>query len=76
MFLDAAFYSKGRTPFSYRQRALSRGPMSLQLLAAIALLLTWIVFALIIPLGPGGAAIHLLLGTAGALFVRWWALRG
>jgi hypothetical protein len=49
--------------------------MPLTLLGAIALLVIWIVFTFVIPLGPSGSAIHLLLGLAGALFVRWWALR-
>jgi hypothetical protein len=45
------------------------------LLGAIACLLLWIVFGLLFPLGPAGAAIHMLLGLSGALVVRWWALR-
>jgi len=49
--------------------------MSLTLLGAIASLLLWVVFVFIIPVGPTGTAVHLLLGVAGALFVRWWALR-
>jgi hypothetical protein len=75
MFLDTAFDSKGRTPFSYRQRALFRTHMPLPLLAALVALLAWIVLVFIYPLGPAGAVVHLLLGVAGALFVRWWALR-
>jgi hypothetical protein len=49
--------------------------MSLNLLGSIAALLLWIVFTIVIPLGPAGVAIHLLLGLSAALFVRWWALR-
>ena len=49
--------------------------MPLTLLGAIAPLAVWIVFTFVMPLGPSGSAIHLLLGLAGALFVRWWALR-
>lgn len=44
------------------------------LLGAIAALILWIVLVFIVPLGPGGAVVHLLLGVAGALFVRWYAL--
>lgn len=49
--------------------------MPLTLLGAVAALVLWIVFTFVLPLGPGGAVAHLLLGVAGALFVRWWALR-
>ena len=49
--------------------------MPLPLLGAIISLVVWITFTFIVPLGPGGAVIHLLLGLSGALFVRWWALR-
>jgi uncharacterized RDD family membrane protein YckC len=49
--------------------------MPMLLIGAIASLIVWIVFTFVIPLGPGGAAIHLLLGLAGVLFVRWWALK-
>ncbi len=49
--------------------------MPLSLIGAAGALLLWVVFGLLFPLGPAGAAIHLLLGLAGALFVRWWALR-
>ena len=49
--------------------------MSMQIVAALAALIAWIVFAFIIPLGPAGSAIHLLLGVAGVLLVRWWALK-
>jgi len=45
------------------------------LLAAFACLIVWIVFTFVMPLGPSGAAIHLLLGAAAVLVVRWWALR-
>ena len=45
------------------------------LVAAVASLILWVVFVFIVPLGPGGAAVHLLLGLAGALFVRWYALK-
>jgi hypothetical protein len=49
--------------------------MPLELLGAVACLLLWVLFALVFPLGPPGAAVHLLLGVAGVLFVRWWARR-
>jgi hypothetical protein len=49
--------------------------MSLPLLGAIAALILWIVLVFVYPLGPAGSVVHLLLGLAGALFVRWWALR-
>jgi hypothetical protein len=49
--------------------------MPIALLGAVAALTLWIVFTFVLPLGPGGTALHLLLGLAGALFVRWWALR-
>lgn len=49
--------------------------MPMLLIGAIVSLILWIVFAFIIPLGPAGAAVHLLLGLAGVLFVRWWALK-
>jgi hypothetical protein len=45
------------------------------LYGALAALLIWIVFTFVIPLGPAGSVVHLLLGLAGALLVRWWALR-
>lgn len=50
--------------------------MALPLAGAIGALLVWILFTFLFPLGPAGAAVHLLLGLSGALFVRWWALRG
>lgn len=49
--------------------------MSPSLLGAIVALLAWIVVTFFMPLGPAGAVLHLLLGVAGVLFVRWWALR-
>ena len=49
--------------------------MPMLLVGAIASLVVWIIFTFILPLGPAGAAVHLLLGVAGVLFVRWWALR-
>jgi hypothetical protein len=49
--------------------------MPLELLAAVILLLAWIFVTFIIPLGPAGSVLHLLLGISAALFVRWWALR-
>jgi hypothetical protein len=45
------------------------------LLAALICLILWIVFVFIVPLGPAGAVIHLLLGASAALLVRWWATR-
>jgi hypothetical protein len=49
--------------------------MSRDLLGALAALLGWILLVFVFPVGPAGAAVHLLLGVAGALLVRWWALR-
>ena len=49
--------------------------MSLPLVGAVAALLAWIVVTFLAPLGPAGTVLHLLLGLAGVLFVRWWALR-
>ncbi len=49
--------------------------MSLPLLGAIVALVLWILLVFVFPLGPAGSVVHLLLGIAGALFVRWWALR-
>ncbi|HWA56514.1 MAG TPA: hypothetical protein VG692_04630 [Gemmatimonadales bacterium] len=49
--------------------------MPMLLLGALAALVLWIVFVFIVPLGPAGAVVHLLLGLAGALFVRWYALK-
>ncbi len=49
--------------------------MPMLLLGAALALLLWIVFVFVIPLGPAGAAVHLLLGLAGVLFVRWYAVR-
>lgn len=49
--------------------------MSPTLLGAIAALVAWIVVTFLMPLGPAGAGLHLLLGVSGVLFIRWWALR-
>lgn len=49
--------------------------MPMLLLAAVASLILWAVFVFVVPLGPAGAAVHLLLGLAGVLFVRWYALK-
>jgi len=49
--------------------------MPLTLLAALAALVLWIILTFIFPLGPSAAVVHLLLGVAGVLFVRWYALR-
>lgn len=43
------------------------------LLAAVASLAAWVVFAFILKVGAG--AINLLLAVGGVLLVRWWALR-
>ena len=51
------------------------GGMDLNLIGAIVALLAWVAVTFLFPLGPAGAALHLLLGLAGVLFVRWWALR-
>jgi hypothetical protein len=45
------------------------------LVGAVLALVIWIIVTFVFPLGPAGAAAHLLLGVAGALLVRWWALR-
>ena len=45
----------------------------LTLLAAVAALAGWVVFAFILKVGSG--AIHLLLAVGATLLVRWWALR-
>jgi hypothetical protein len=44
-------------------------------LGAIAALIVWVLFTFVMPLGPAGSAVHLLLGVAGVLLVRWIALR-
>lgn len=49
--------------------------MPLSLLGGLVALVVWVVLTFIFPLGPSGAVAHLLLGVAGVLFVRWWALR-
>lgn len=49
--------------------------MALLPVAAVLSLTLWICFTFLFPLGPAGSAVHLLLGLAGALFVRWWGLR-
>jgi len=49
--------------------------MDLNLLGALVALLVWVVVTFVFPLGPAGAILHLLLGVAGVLAVRWWALR-
>jgi hypothetical protein len=45
----------------------------LTLLAAVAFLVAWVVFAFLLKVGSG--AINLLLAVGGVLLVRWWALR-
>lgn len=49
--------------------------MPLPLLGALLALVIWVIVTFVFPLGPAGTAAHLLLGVAGALLVRWWALR-
>ncbi len=49
--------------------------MALPLIGAVLAFALWIVVTFLFPLGPAGTALHLLLGLAGALFVRWYALR-
>lgn len=49
--------------------------MPLELIASVILLLAWIVVTFVLPVGPTGTVLHLLLGASAALFVRWWALR-
>ena len=46
--------------------------MALLPLGAVLALTLWIALTFILPVGPAGSAVHLLLGLAGALFVRWW----
>ena len=48
--------------------------MTPTLIAALAALALWVIFAFVLPVGVG--AIHLLLGLGATLLVRWWALRG
>jgi hypothetical protein len=45
------------------------------LIFAIVCLVIWIVFTFVVPLGPHATAIHLLLGAAAVLFIRWFVLR-
>ena len=45
----------------------------LTLIAAIVLLLLWVVFTFVIPAGLG--VVHVLLGLGAALLVRWWVIR-
>jgi hypothetical protein len=49
--------------------------MALLPVAAVLSLTLWICLTFLFPLGPAGSPVHLLLGLAGALFVRWWGLR-
>ena len=49
--------------------------MALLPVAAVLSLTLWICLTFLFPLGPAGSAVHLLLGLAGALFVRWWGVR-
>ena len=49
--------------------------MPFTLLAAIVCLVLWITATFLYPLGPAGAPLHLLLGAAAVLFVRWWAVK-
>jgi hypothetical protein len=49
--------------------------MNLTLLFAVICLALWVALAFLFPLGPSGAAAHLLLGLAVVLSVRWYALR-
>lgn len=51
-------------------------PRPMTLIAALVCLVVWILFTFVFPLGPAGAPLHLLLGAAGVLLVRWWALTG
>lgn len=46
--------------------------MRLTLVVALVLLVAWVIFGFITPVGVG--AIHLLLAAAVVLLVRWWAL--
>jgi hypothetical protein len=45
----------------------------LTLLIAVISLTLWVILTFVTPLGVG--AVHLLLGLASILLVRWWALR-
>ena len=47
--------------------------MRLLPLGAVLALTLWVVFTFVVPVGPAGTALHLLLGLAGVLFVVWWA---
>lgn len=49
--------------------------MDLNLIGALLALAAWVVVTFVFPLGPAGTVLHLLLGLAGVLLVRWWALR-
>jgi hypothetical protein len=40
---------------------------------AVLALTVWVIFTFVVPVGPAGTVIHLLLGLAGVLFVVWWA---
>ena len=48
--------------------------MSLTPVAAIVLLLAWIMLVFVVSVTAG--AVHLLLALSAMLLVRWWALRG
>lgn len=49
--------------------------MDLTLAGMLLALFLWIGTTFLYPLGPAATALHLLLGLAGVLFVRWFALR-
>lgn len=44
--------------------------MSISLILAVALLLAWVVFGFLVPVGVG--AVHLLYAAGATLLVRWW----
>jgi hypothetical protein len=47
----------------------------MELVLSLICLLAWIAVTFVFPLGPKGTPLHLLLGAAVVLFIRWYALR-
>jgi hypothetical protein len=47
--------------------------MTLTLAAALACLVIWIALTFVVPVGLG--VVHVLLGAAVVLFIRWWAAK-
>jgi hypothetical protein len=48
--------------------------MSLTLLASLVCLALWVTLVFVRPVGLG--IVHILLGIAAVLWVRWWATKG